>query len=260
MKRILIFSCIVLTIALLAFNMRFVNPARADFDDNVKVLVNNKEVNFPDQGPFIDSQVGRTYVPLRFVSEALGGVVEWNQYTQTASVNKSGTAILMKIGSKIPTVNGQVKVIDAVALLVNDRTVVPLRFVSECLGATVEWDVVNRVVRISTSQAGNVPPGYRVTSVGYVVPEKTKLEIEDKEGDVNLQILVIIPYGDLEMQFGQAEDILASVHGRNVAKAAVDHARKKTTVIPSLEYKQFEGKISVLSGYNTPYITIQVWR
>ncbi|MCL6479841.1 MAG: copper amine oxidase N-terminal domain-containing protein, partial [Peptococcaceae bacterium] len=172
MKRFLMFFGFILALALFVINLRHVIPAfaQAGYDYNVRVLVNGQEVHFPDQKPFIDSSVGRTYVPLRFVSEALGGVVDWNQETRTASVNKSGTVILMQIGSKSPTVNGQVKVIDAAAMLMNDRTVVPLRFVSECLGATVEWDEVNRVVNITTASQSPVPEGYKRTKMGYLIP------------------------------------------------------------------------------------------
>ncbi|MFZ5632130.1 MAG: copper amine oxidase N-terminal domain-containing protein [Bacillota bacterium] len=225
--------------------------------------MNDKEVYFPDQKPFIDSQAGRTYVPLRFVSEALGGIVDWNQDTRTAIVNKSGTVILMQIGSESPTVNGQAKVIDAAAMLMNDRTMVPLRFVSECLGATVEWDAVNRVVKITTSSTPTgsdkeVPPGYKVTSMGYVVPTDTKLEVDDQSGDINIRIMIIITRGDLETQFSQAGDILAGVHGREAAKEAVDYARKKTIPEFDLESKYF-GNIRVYSSWNVPCIYIEVW-
>lgn len=260
MKRTTIFSLIVLTLALLTLNVPFISPARADFDYYVKVLVNGTEVNFPDQRPFIDSETGRTLVPLRFVSEALGGVVDWNQNTQTASVIKSGTVILMQIGSKIPSVNGQVKVIDANALLLNDRTMVPLRFVSECLGATMEWDEVNRIVRITTSAPSKeVPPGYKATSMAYLVPTDTKLEVLDKEVDVNLTIMIVIPRGDLETQFKQAEDILASVHGKEIAKEAMDYARKKTSPEFRLDSMYFNN-IRLYSSWNDPRIWIEVWR
>ncbi|MCL6479835.1 MAG: copper amine oxidase N-terminal domain-containing protein, partial [Peptococcaceae bacterium] len=205
---------------------------------------------------------GRTYVPLRFVSEALGGVVDWNQETRTASVNKSGTVILMQIGSKSPTVNGQVKVIDAAAMLMNDRTVVPLRFVSECLGATVEWDEVNRVVNITTASQSPVPEGYKRTKMGYLIPTDTKMEYEDYTGNgsgVNLTLAIVIPRGDLETQFKQAEEILARVHGAQAAKEVIDYARQKTTVDPELEEKRF-GKIRVYSERYSTRIYIEVWR
>lgn len=259
MKRFPMFSFMAATLVFFSV-FQLTAPARADFNHDVKVLVDGREVGFPDQKPFIDSLAGRAYVPLRFVSEALGGAVDWDQETRTAGVNKSGTRVLMQVGSKSPTVDGQVRVIDAAALLINGRTVVPLRFIGECLGAAVEWDAENRIVRITTPAPNpNVPPGYKVTSMGYVIPENTKLEFEDKVVDVNFTVMIILPRGDLETQFQQAEDALASVHGREVAKEVVNYARQKTIYELELE-KTFYQKIRVCSDWNGPRIYIEVWR
>lgn len=261
-KSLLLFIGFVMALALLTINLKYIIPAHAtpmNFVYGVKVTVNDNEVTFPDQKPFIDNQVGRTYVPLRFVSEALGGVVNWNGSTQTASVIKGGTNILMKIGSKNPTVNGQVKVIDASALLMNDRTVVPLRFVSECLGARVEWDAVNRIVKITTASQPPAPDGYKVTSMGYQIPIDTKMEYDDVSGDVNLTLMIIITRGNLETQFKQAEEVLARVHGAKAAKEVVDYARQKTTITPELKDTDF-GKLRVYSQWSSPAIYIEVWR
>lgn len=109
---------------------------------SVDVYVYGEQVVFPDQKPFIDTSVNRTYVPVRFVSEALGAEVAWEQSTQTVTINKDSQQILLTIDSDKATVGpepSQIITLDAPAALVNDRTVVPLRFVSEVLGATVDW-------------------------------------------------------------------------------------------------------------------------
>jgi len=114
-------------------------PASAGYNHKVDVFVNDNPVVFPDQKPFIDTKASRTYVPLRFVSEALGAVVDWDDSKQTAIVVRGGKKIEMRIGTNIVLVDGKTATIDAPAMLVNSRTVVPLRFVSEVLGAAVEW-------------------------------------------------------------------------------------------------------------------------
>lgn len=259
MKRFPMFSFMAATLVFFSV-FQLTAPARADFNHDVKVLVDGREVGFPDQKPFIDSQVGRAYVPLRFVSEALGGAVDWDQETRTAGVNKSGTRVLMQVGSKSPTVDGQVRVIDAAALLINGRTVVPLRFIGECLGAAVEWDAENRIVRITTPAPNpNVPPGYKVTSMGYVIPENTNLEFMDIRGDINFTAVIILPKGDMDTQFKQAEDALAGIHGREIAREVIDYARQKTNLKIELE-QTFYKKIRVCSDWNGPAIYIEVWR
>lgn len=124
--------------------------AHAAYSYSVEVYVNGGKVYFPDQKPFIDTGVGRTYVPLRFVAEALGAQVSWDQASQTAVAVRKGQQVKMRIGSKYPEVNGSpvARELDAPAFILNGRTLVPLRFVSEAFGADVQWQPgrVGRVV------------------------------------------------------------------------------------------------------------------
>ncbi|MHB8986189.1 MAG: stalk domain-containing protein, partial [Eubacteriales bacterium] len=105
----------------------------------VKVYVNSGPVSFPDQQPFIDVYFGRTYVPLRFVSEALGAKVDWEENSQKVTISKGEKIISLQIGSKEAVSNGEELFLDTVPLLVEGRTMVPLRFISEALGVEVNW-------------------------------------------------------------------------------------------------------------------------
>lgn len=62
------------------------SSALAAYDYGVSVNVNGNVVHFPDQRPFSDTRAGRVYVPLRFVSEALGAKVDWDNANQTAVI------------------------------------------------------------------------------------------------------------------------------------------------------------------------------
>jgi len=142
----------IILVILLALVTIFMPQYDAVAASEVFVTVNGEFVQFPDQKPFIDN--GRTFVPLRFVSEALGCKVTWEN--NTAGVKRGGIDIAMPIGSKTPVVNGNTKTLDAPAKLTNGRTMVPLRFVSECLGAKVDWDKENRLVVINDIGGGSV--------------------------------------------------------------------------------------------------------
>ncbi len=107
--------------------------------NNVTVFLNGSQVAFPDQKPFIDQSAGRVLVPVRFVSEALGAQVEWVRQEQKIVINKGGQQIILYVGQKDVYINGQKNALDVAVRLVNDRTMVPLRFVSEALGAGVKW-------------------------------------------------------------------------------------------------------------------------
>ena len=163
MKR---FFLLVIALALITVFMPTVRHAEAGpLDYNLKVKVNGNLVNFPDQRPFIDNNASRTFVPLRFVSEALGCTVDWQDDSKTAIVDRAGTFIEMKIGSNRPLVNNESKLLDAPARAINGRTMVPLRFVSEALGAYVDWDGSTRTV-IITDVPGGVDSGASSGGIG----------------------------------------------------------------------------------------------
>ena len=90
----------------------------------------------------------RTLVPMRFLFEKLGAEVTWDQETETATAQKANTVLSFSIDQNSAVVNGQPAAMDVPARLVNDKTMVPLRFLSENLGYTVEWDEATRMATI----------------------------------------------------------------------------------------------------------------
>ncbi|AUG57289.1 copper amine oxidase N-terminal domain-containing protein [Acetivibrio saccincola] len=120
----------------------------------LRVVVNGSKINFPDAQPFIDEN-GRTQVPVRFVSEALGADVGWDGKTKTVTIEQGKNKISLVVGKSEYTVNGKTMEMDTTVLLLEDRTFVPVRFVSEGLGANVEWNASIRTVYITTG--GTVP-------------------------------------------------------------------------------------------------------
>ncbi|AEV69347.1 copper amine oxidase N-terminal domain-containing protein [Acetivibrio clariflavus] len=123
----------------------------------LRVVVNGEKVNFPDAQPFIDEN-GRTQVPVRFVSEALGANVDWNGDAKKVTVTLNSRKVVLTIGLKTYEINNQTYQMDTVALLKESRTFVPIRFVSEALGATVTWDQNARSVYIKFDPKASPPP------------------------------------------------------------------------------------------------------
>lgn len=117
-------------------------------DNAVRVVFNGVEMDFSgDVAPFTEND--RTLVPFRKIFEALGLTVSWDETTETAKGEKEGLTIELTIGNNIAKVNGEEVELDVPAMLAGDRTVVPLRFVSERSGATVEWDEATRTASIT---------------------------------------------------------------------------------------------------------------
>ena len=90
---------------------------------------------------------GRTFVPLRFVAEALGAKVSWNNESATASVELGDKQIDITVGERAEGMEeGEVPFIR------NNRTMVPLRYVSELLGFDVIWDQESQTIKITRQE------------------------------------------------------------------------------------------------------------
>jgi hypothetical protein len=112
----------------------------------VTIVVNGATVSF-DQPPIERS--GRVFVPLRGVFERMGATVVYDNGLINATGN--GRNISLKIGSTAATINGETYTSDVAPFLVGARTLVPLRFISEALGAAVNYDSGSQTVSISTN-------------------------------------------------------------------------------------------------------------
>lgn len=91
----------------------------------------------------------RTMLPIRIVAESLGGTVTWNGELQRVTIQKGADVILITIGADTAYVNGTAVKLDAAAFVENGRTYLPLRFISETLGAQVVWNEAEKTVTIT---------------------------------------------------------------------------------------------------------------
>lgn len=91
----------------------------------------------------------RTMLPIRIVAEGLGGTVTWNGELQRVTIQKGADVILITIGADTAYVNGTAVKLDAAAFVENGRTYLPLRFISETLGAQVAWNEAEKTVTIT---------------------------------------------------------------------------------------------------------------
>ncbi|MGN1115221.1 MAG: copper amine oxidase N-terminal domain-containing protein, partial [Candidatus Ornithomonoglobus sp.] len=89
-----------------------------------------------------------TLVPLRAVAEALNANIQWDDRLKKITMTKDDKAVIMQIDNKNATVNGKKYALESAPEINNDRTMVPLRFISEALDSDVEWDSNSRTVII----------------------------------------------------------------------------------------------------------------
>lgn len=123
-------------------------------DDDIMVIVGNKEAVFEDQKPIIYE--GRVLVPVRGVFELLvqsdnkaeNFVVSWDEKTSTVTIKNKWYTVTAKAGDSTFTANGKTIKPDVAPQIINGRFMLPLRAISEAVDTTVEWDEDKRVVKI----------------------------------------------------------------------------------------------------------------
>ncbi|MFD1179714.1 copper amine oxidase N-terminal domain-containing protein [Paenibacillus puldeungensis] len=122
----------------------------------INVQVDGKNVSFPDAKPYVEDS--RVMIPVRFVSESLGAKVDYKKETSGSRVNR---VVKITLGSKLISMNvnadkvlvdDSIITLDVPARVQQKRVYVPLRFVSEALGAKVDWKSAKKLVNISTGK------------------------------------------------------------------------------------------------------------
>ena len=259
MKKIIITTIIIAMMATLIGGVLMVN-ANAD----VSVTVDGKKVVFPDAKPFIDEN-GRTLIPVRFVTEDLGATVEWNAQDREVYITKDGVNIMIRIGQEMILVNGRTKAMDTKAIIKEDRTYVPIRYVAEELGATVGWDASTRTVIITTVK--DVEPTPTPVKKPSATPTKDPvtgwIHIRENIQDVEYSMSIhwTVDNELLNKRYDAAEKMFAERYGKDIAKEIFAYVRLKQTRPYVLEYKEFKmnNQIITVAGKGAG-LDVIVWK
>ncbi|RXJ01650.1 copper amine oxidase N-terminal domain-containing protein [Anaerobacillus alkaliphilus] len=134
---------------ILLFSSGFPNLAFAN-SSTIKVFVNGVEIQ-TDQPPIVRN--GRTLVPLRAIFESLNAKVVYEEGTRKITATRGDTRIILYIGFNQAIVNNKQVTLDVPSQVINGRTLVPVRFVSEALGDRVFYDAAKREVRVTRAQS-----------------------------------------------------------------------------------------------------------
>ncbi|MEK4509080.1 copper amine oxidase N-terminal domain-containing protein [Paenibacillus anaericanus] len=246
---------------------------------SLRVELNGERIIFPDAQPYVDKN-NRVQVPVRFVSEALGAKVGWTSKTKTVSIQLEETSVNLVIDKKTYTVTGASKQMDTAALRKSNRTFVPLRFVSEALGANVKWDSQNFTVSITTGDGvtastgesnSSIIPGSpnfdwdaweasrsvegkteKITTEGFSFYSvyKSGLGVSDdgykkEDGNTRTLIIILISLGDvggdnLDEKFKDAEEVLRQKVDGKVVDSIINYVKQKNDREDELEEKVFK--------------------
>ena len=121
---------------------------------SISVMLNGQPVSFDYARPIEIN--GHILIPVRGVLEQLGAVVDWDQSSQTVHATRQNLTVDLRLGDRNARVNGRDVALDVPAQYLNGSTMVPLRFMSEALGASVDWSNATRTVSINTPSGQSV--------------------------------------------------------------------------------------------------------
>lgn len=137
-----------------------VTPAVAANYTTPSIVIDSRTIS-SDTDPFIID--GTTLVPLRVISENLGASVDWDATTRTVTVTKGNTTIQLTVDEYLARINGEAVTISMSPRIINNRTMVPLRFIGETFDCQVGWDGETKTVTITTN--GEVAPPFEQAQV-----------------------------------------------------------------------------------------------
>lgn len=182
-----------------------IDAAGQSTQGNIQLRIEGRSVN-AEVPPLISN--GRTLVPVRVIAEGLGAKIDWNQQERKATITKDNREVILQLSSKKAYINGKAQTLEATPELINNRMLLPLRFVGEALGATVGWDNDSRTVIV------NQPVQTQINGQSLPATEKV-YHWEDK---------VLLPVKTIADRLGVSQDELT-------AKASLKKVIDSTTVI-----------------------------
>lgn len=172
----------------------------------------NNSLSTLDAAPVIINDV--TLVPLRFLSEHLGAVAQYDSANNCVNVQYGNKEMTLWINSRLAKVDGQYTTIQAPATLINNRLLVPIRFISEHFGCQVSWDASTQSVTIVRGNSGTTNTGTESSSNDVVVssnyPVGYKAQAKTGNSFVNVRSGADTSYSQVTKVYsGETMNILA---------------------------------------------------
>ncbi|ADM71226.1 Protease inhibitor [Paenibacillus polymyxa E681] len=186
-------------------------PINNNKAQQVEVFIDGKLQQYEQPATSIS---GSMLVPFRAVFEALGAKVKWDGATKTVTATKGDTTIKLTVGSRDAYINGKLVRLNAAPRLINGKVMVPIRFVSEALGAKVKWNIAAQSVVIF-----HAPPQVLTTSESEQLMEENE---DASESHSNPTILKKI-----STTFSKSTDIVFVIDVTSSMTGTLDYVRQK---------------------------------
>jgi len=157
----------------------------------ISLVINGVKVEGMESPPVILS--GHTMVPARDILEPVGAVISWNTSTQSVYIALEEDLIILEINNDVASFNSSRISMASPARIINDRTMIPVRFVAETLGFDVTWDESTRIVYIDMPEI--LEPDYELensTNDFIVIDSQNGSDLEQDQSLNNIENPIII--------------------------------------------------------------------
>lgn len=192
-------------------------------------------------------QNGRTLVPMRDIFEALGATVVWSPADRSIAAQKDATRIWLQIGNSTARVNDRNVWLDEAPKISNGSTLVPLRFVSEALGAQVAWNGGQRIVSITTDTSGTNVADLISVPAGAVVPVTLDSELSSetaRKGDAFWVTVKSEHVGDSEFPPGtQIKGVVTNVSRKTKKQSGAISVEFRGIKFPNEHRESIDGSL-----------------
>jgi len=238
---------------------------------NPNMNINGREKPIDNEGTSPVIIDGRTLVPIRAVVEEMGGSVNWNADTQTVLLENGNDSIELVIGSTNAKLNGQISILDTAPVIINGRTMLPIRFISEGFGFNVEWDSDTHTINISSKEKQSDEAMQAVTEdIAKEINEETAKAKENKS------LIVYFSrtgenYGVGYIDVGNTAHIANFIKEKTgadsfeiIAKEPYPDVYKECTARAETEKNEnarpeYIGEVKNIDDYDTVYIGYPIW-
>lgn len=210
---------------------------------NPVMTVNGENKNIDESGTVPIVENGRTLVPIRAIIEAMGGDVKWDGETNTAVLTLGEDVITLVIGSETALFNQEENTLDVAPKIINDRTMLPVRFVAEKFNFNVDWNEQTRTITVTKSIAAlpetaqpDAESGKKVLVVYYSATGSTERVANYIKDAANADIFELEPVDEYTGADLDWTDSSSRVNAEHEDEAKRDIKLKNTTVPNFDEY------------------------
>lgn len=188
------------------------------------MTVNGEKKNIDENGTVPVIENDRTLVPIRAIIEAMGGRVLWDSETSTAVLTLGKDKITLNIGSETAFFNEEKHTLDVAPKIINDRTMLPIRFIAESFKFAVDWDEKTETITITKDFADvadnseatpDTSKGVKTLVVYYSASGSTAKVAEYIKNAANADIFELEPvdkYSDADLNWTNSSSRVNAEH------------------------------------------------